>query len=266
MTAEDRRLQPSASGARLVAEAKAAREARRADEAARIAAVRERGAVPAECGPDIPEAPARGELTAFRPIELVPGSVGLARDTGHWERGEDRRRRAARIRDVFDRMEAEARKAHRARDEDGGRFVPPLTPAQVQVARDYRDLTERHGAGGMKCASLETAGRASGVAGGEFIDAFVAEGRRLDAMVRRIGAGASLAVRRVRPSARGARSTIRDRDLVDLVCLGDMDPSAVLRRFGWVKSSANLVAVRTALAAALDRMMGYDLARTQDRA
>ncbi len=214
---------------------------------------------PVECGPAIPAAPARGELKTFRPIELVPGSVGTARDTGHWERGEDQRRRGARIRDVFDRMHDQARAAHKARGDKAGPFVPPLTPAQVQIARDYRDLTERHAAGGMKCASLEAAGRGSGGQGGEFIDAFVAEGLRLDAFHRRIGTGVAMAVRRIRPSERGNRTGIRNRDLVDDICIRDMDPSAVLKRHGWSEKGKTRDAVRKALAAALDRMIGYDL-------
>lgn len=244
--------------------------AQRADraraEAARIAEMRAMGAPPPECGPAIPVAPARGPLTAFRPVELVPGTVGLARDTGHWERGEDRRRRGARVRDVFDRMEDGARAAHRARGEGAGRFVPPFTPGQVQAGRDYRDLAERHAAGGVRCASLETAGRRQGGAGGEFIDAYVAEGLKLDAMRRRIGEGAALALRRIRPSLRGTRTAIRDRDLVDMICIEDLDPGVVLRRHGWAEKGEMREALRRALAAALDRMMGYDCARPQDRA
>lgn len=233
---------------------------------AAVAALKAASQPPVECGPEIPMAPARGEMKTFRPIELVPGSVGRARDTGHWERGEDSRRRAARIKDVFDRMEDQARAAHKARGEKGGGdkaapFAPPLTPAQVQIARDYRDLEERHAAGGMKCASLETAGRGSGGQGGEFIDAYVAEGLRLAALHRRIGAGVAMAVRRIRPSRRGgtASGLITDRALVDKVCLGDCDLGQVLKANGWsVHGKAN-EALRKALAAALDRMQGYDL-------
>lgn len=231
-----------------------------AAEALRIEEVKARGAVPEVCGPDIPVAPARGPLRVFRPIELVPGSVGTARDTGHWARGEEKRRRGARREDVFDRMDDLARAAHRARGEDAGPFVPPLSPGQVQIGRDYRDLTERHMAGGMRCASLETAGRRQGGGGGEFIDAFVAEGRRLDALVRRIGVGVSMEIRRQRPSKRGSRVAIRDRSIVDMICLSDMDPSAVLRSHGWAVKGETREALRRSLAAALDRMQGYDRA------
>jgi len=217
------------------------------------------GSVPVACGADIPVAPARGPLVEFTPIRLVPGHVGLAEKTGHWARGEAERRRGARREDVFDRIEAEARKAYRARGDDAGHFVAPLTPAQIQIGRDYRDLVERHAAGGMRCASLETAGRRQGGGGGEFIDAYVAEGRRLDAMRRRVGDGAALVVRRMRPSRRGTRTTMMDRAIVDMVCLEDMDPSAILRRHGWSVQTSTLAALRVALAGALDRMMGYDL-------
>lgn len=223
-------------------------EARRETEAARIAGVMARGAVPDTCGPEIPLAPARGPLKTFRPIELVPGTVGVARDTGHWQRGEVSRRRGARIMDVFDRMTG----------------PNALSPAQVQIGRDYRDLAERHEAGGMKCASLEAAGRGSGGQGGEFIDAFVAEGRRLEEMRDRIGTGVAMSVRRIRPSKRGAaaKGLITDRDLVDRVCRGDLDLGQVLTVYGWAAYGASRAALRKALAAALDRMQGYDLVRT----
>ena len=223
-------------------------EARHETEAARIAGVMARGVVPDACGPEIPLAPARGPLKTFRPIELVPGTVGVARDTGHWQRGEESRRRGARIMDVFDRMTG----------------PNALTPAQVQIGRDYRDLAERHEAGGMKCASLEAAGRGSGGQGGEFIDAFVAEGRRLEEMRDRIGTGVAMSVRRIRPSKRGAaaKGLITDRDLVDRVCRGDLDLGQVLTVYGWAAKGTSRAALRKALAAALDRMQGYDLVRT----
>lgn len=251
MSLEDRKLAP-------ILLAPEVREANRQAEAARLGALMVKGAPPLACGPDIPVAPARGAMTAFRPIELVPGSVGLARDTGHWERGEDQRRRAGRLKDVFDRMADGAA----LRGEGEGHSAPSFTPGQVQVARDYRNLVERHAAGGVRCASLETAGRRSGGAGGEFIDAFVTEGRKLEAMQRRIGTGA--AMRRLRPSKRGGAATglITDRVLVDMVCLGDKHLGEVLSAHGWSVQTDALNTLRKALAAALDRMMGYDLHRT----
>lgn len=251
----------------IVAEHRAMVSARLADEGARLARVKAEAAPPAVCGPAIPVAPARGDLTTFRPMELVPGTVGVARDTGHWERGEVSRRRGARIKDVFDRMEEEARQTHRARGDKAGPYVPPLSPAQVQIGRDYRDMVERHASGGVKCASLEALGRQGG-GSGAFSQAFAHEGRRIEAMRFRIGKGAALAIRRIRPSKRGGagRSAIFDRRLVDLVCLMDMDPGRVLELHGWAAYGQTREALRSALAGALDRMMGYRDGETQDGA
>lgn len=239
--------------------------ARQRAEVARLEEVRALGAVPAACGPEIPVAPARGALCTFRPIELVPGSLGTARDTGHWARGEDARRKGARIEDVFARMVDEARTRHAAQGGEGA-FTPPLSPAQVQIGRDYRDMVERHGAGGLRCVSLE-ASRGGG-AGGEFIDAYVAEGIRIDILRRRIGPGVALAMRRIRPSRRGARARgiITDRALVDAVCLGNSPLGVVLDDYGWSAYGNSREALRRALAAALDRMMGYDRRHPQNGA
>ena len=68
-----------------------------------------------------------------------------------------------------------------------------------------------------------------------------------------------MAIRRIRPSQRGSKSIITDKRLVDMVCLEDKDLGQVLSAHGWaVKGEAN-AALRRALAAALDRMQGYDL-------
>lgn len=242
---------------RLVADHNARMAAKMAAEAARIAEVVSRGAVPDVCGPDIPEAPARGAFQVFRPMTIVPGSAGTAVPAGYRAPGEGRFRAAIRRADVFDRMERDARIAH---DQAGAAvpFVAPFSPAQVQVARDYRDLTERHAAGGMRCASLE-AGRGGGGSGGEFIDAYVDEGLRLAALQRRIGAGAAISVRRIRPGRRGshARGIITDRALVDAVCLRDKSLGQVLRAHGWAVKGDLRAALRVALAQALDRMIGY---------
>jgi hypothetical protein len=251
------RMDPVKTGPQLVAEAKAACDARAAAEAARIEAVKATGAAPAACGPDLPLAPARGPLTTFTPMRLVPGHVGLAEHTGHWERGEGARRKGARRADVFDRIEAAAREAHRRKGERAGPFLPPLSPAQVQIGRDYRDLMERRSAGGVRCASLEALGRGSGGQGGEFIDAYAAEGQKIAAMLRRVGTGAALTVRRIRPARRGTRGIITDRRLVDMVCIEDKDLGQVLEAHGWAAFGATREALRKALAAVLDRMIGY---------
>lgn len=243
--------------ARLVADHNARMAAKMAAEAGRIAEVVARGIVPDACGPDIPAAPARGAFQVFRPMTIVPGSAGTAVPAGYRAPGEGAFRAAIRRADVFDMMERDARLAHERAGADTP-FVAPFTPAQVQMGRDYRDLTERHAAGGVRCASLE-AGRGGGGSGGEFIDAYVDEGLRLAALHRRIGAGAAISVRRIRPGRRGshARGIILDRALVDMVCLCDKRLGQVLRKHGWEPDRKLRDALALALAAALDRMLGY---------
>lgn len=186
-------------------------------------------------------APARGPLRAVADLELSRG--GLQRQVGgHWVRA-----------DVFDAMAVSARKSH-DRAGTGLAFVAPFSPAQVDIARRYAALTERHSAGGMRCASLE-AGR-GGSGGGSFIDAYLAEGAALDAMHHAIGSGVAMRVRRVRPSARGAGrcGLISDRVLVDAVCLMQRPLSAVLKAHGWSAFGDNRAVLRAAMGAALDRM------------
>jgi len=245
----------------------------RSAEAARIAEVRERGSVPAECGPEIPEAPARGPFRLFAPTQIKPGSAGTLEPAGYRGPGEATPRKALVLLDVFDWMIADARDRH-ARRHAGlpsmPCFVPPFTPGQVQVARDYRWLHERHEAGGIRCASLEAQGGGGGGGGGNsgFIDAYVAEGIRLDRLRARIGTGVAMPVRRVRQSQRGGRSAslIRDRALVDAVCLGQMTLSQVLAAHGWAGCADHRERLRLALAAALDCMQGYRRQRPQDDA
>lgn len=224
---------------------------------AAVAAVKSRAAIPEACGPDIAPAPARGAFATFRPVEIVPGSAGTARPAGYRAHGELQHRSAIRKADVFDAMIDAARKRHIAAGDDAVPFIPPFTPGQVQVARDYRDLTERHSAGGIRCASLE-AGRGGG-SGGEFIDAYVADGERLRRFHAVIGNGAAMIVRRIRPSSRGTgeRGIIHDRTLVDMVCLENRSLTDVLTRHGWSEKGGHRKALRAALAGVLDRMQGY---------
>lgn len=252
-----------AASAAIVAEARAPALARQAASEAAITALKQASLPPGICGPDIPMAPARGAFYTFRPVTIVPGSAGATQAAGYQARGEERPRVAIVCADVFDAMILAARRIHDRRGDGVAGFTPPFTPAQVSVARDYRAMTERRAAGGMRCASLETTGHGGG-AGGEFIDAYVAEGLRLAAFHRRIGQGAALSVRRIRPSARGPgkRRLISDRALVDAVCLGGKTLSAVLKAYDWVQNRAMRETLRKALAAALDRMQGYDAPRT----
>lgn len=253
-----------AASARIVSQARAEALCRLAEADARVAAVKASASIPEACGPDIAPAPARGAFRTFRPIEIVPGSAGTARPAGYRGPGEARFRAAIQRADIFDAMIEDARKRHAAVREEAGPFISPFTPGQVQIARDYRDLTERRAAGGMKCSSLESTGRGGGQ--GEFMDAYAIEGLRLKAMIARIGSGASLHVRRMRPIRRGemARGTILDRTLVDMVCLGQCSLTQVLHAHGWKAYGKTREALRRALADCLDRMQGYRPDRPQD--
>lgn len=219
-----------------------ASELRRRDEAMRIEDVRARGRVPEGCGPEIPDAPARGPVRRFQPMGYYPvGSDGWAmKATGHMGRA------ALRRADVFDVMAARA--ARHAKP-------APFTPSQVQVGRDYRDVVERHASAGVRCSSME-AQSGGGGGGGAFIDAVLRDGERIALLRGRVGGGQAMCVRRVRPSARGSRLGIADMVLVDMVCLRDLALGPVLKAHGWSVWAGSLDAVRQALCAALDRMTG----------
>lgn len=255
-----------------------ARCASLSNEAERIATIKARAQPPASVGPEIIAAPARGPMQVFVPREMVVTEAGnlVARRAGYLGRD------GARVADAFDLMTMNALKAHpkviaaarrdydeRVKAAPKGKpvkpfvepsFVPPFTHGQVAAGRDYAALTERCEAAGMSSASLGAVGRGSG--GGDREAAIFRDFARLRALHQRIGGGLAKEVRRHRPSSTGgARSAIRVRTLVDMVCLGDMTLDEVLRRHGW--TSKNEVVrgdLRAALCAALDRMQGYDLA------
>lgn len=216
------------------------------DARAALAAILARAAAPEICGPEIIPAPARGPCVVAPQVSLVPnGKDGWVADNGGFAG-----RAAARAADVFDVMLAEARRADAA---------VPFTPGQVAMGRRYRDLVERHDAGGIKLSQMD--GRPGGQ-GGDFMDAYLAEGREIEAIRRRVGAGSALVVRRIRPSARGSRRSIPDRALVDMVCLGNRSLSEVLRVHGWAVKGETRNALREALGGALDRMIGYPVKKT----
>lgn len=230
-------------------------------ERADMAAIKSAAAIPDRCGPDIAPAPARGAFALYAPREMVPGSTERQRHAGFMGRD------AIRAADAFDLMEAQARRAWAGRPEkDRPPFVPPFADNQVTIGRQYAALVERHSKGGVRCASLE-AGRTGTGNGGDFMDAFAHEGDRIRRLRERIGMGAALEVRRLRPSVRGLRQRgiITDRALVDLVCLEGLTLSAVLLRFGWAKSGAHIERLRLALGKALDRMQGVASLATQHR-
>ncbi|MBY0134497.1 hypothetical protein [Paracoccus yeei] len=213
-----------------------------------------RRATPVEgCGPAIPVAPARGPQVSVTPHVVMPdpsSKTGYKVECTGW-----RGFKAARAVDIFDVLERRAA----GRKDKNGKPAPapaPFSKGQVNAARLYRDLVERHNAGGIRCASLEARRGCGPSAGGEFMDAFIAEGDAIAWMRRQIGGGVAMAVRRVRPSKRGKAEArnIPDRVLVDAVCLDGLSFGQVLERHGWAKDGKNAQGLIVALAAALDRM------------
>lgn len=210
-------------------------------EAARVALVARHGSVPVECGDAAPVAPARGAVRVFDDFRAYPAPDGGT----VLKPGGFAGRRTMQRADAFDRMRARGR---------GG----VVSPAQVGMGRLYRTMVEDQEAGAVRCVSAEAMmlGGAGGGTREGFTDARLALSRRIDVLRARIGTGQALAVRRVRPSARGSRVGITDRALVDSVCLQDMDLSRVLAAHGWAVNRDTLDALGQALAAALERMMG----------
>lgn len=219
---------------------------RLAEEADRIEAVRSAGRVPeAASGGAIRDAPARGAVALHVEMELVPQADGSYRQQVRNHQG----RAGLRVADAFDKMRAKA--APR-----GASAADLFTPGQVAMGRRYRALVERHDAGGMKCSSLDGKVSGGGAAALDMMDRMLMDRRELDLLLRRIGPGVAMSVRRVRPSKRGARLTIPVRDLVDRVCLRDQTVSDVLRAYGWSVKGQTVDQVRAALRDALDRMQG----------
>lgn len=242
------------------AEARAQREAvqdggdRMRAEAALVQA-RKIWATPPEAMAAAPVAPARGCMRLVDAVEVAE-ELGVT-DRGEWIVGKIVTGQRWEVQCQLSIMVAQARRAHVKRIGSLDGFIAPFTPGQIQMGQRYATLVERHEAGGMKCTALGRAG--GGGSGGDFMDVFVAEGREIDMLRRRIGTGQAMVVRRVRPSLRGSKSGITDRRLVDMVCLGGMDVTAVLEAHGWSAFGKNRDALRTALATILDRMQGFDI-------
>jgi len=206
------------------------------------------------CGPAIPIAPARGPQVVEIPHMVLPDEKS---GTGYKiERTGWRGFAAVREADIFDDL---TRRAALRKDKDGRPGQSPFSKGQVAVARRYRDLVERHEGAGIKCASLEVRAAAGPAGGGSFIDAYIDEGREIAWLRQQIGAGAAMSVRRVRPSARGGAQarTIRDRDLVDAICLRGSSFRAVLSDHGWSPDGKHVKALLVALCGCLDRMQGH---------
>lgn len=217
---------------------------RQAAEVARLDAVRAKGYVPSEVGPEIPEAPARGPVRMVEMMASYPkGDDGFeVKPSGFM--GRKTLQRA----DSFDVMAAKAARHKKP---------APFSPSQVAMGRFYRDLVEKHASAGMKCSSMESLSqRGSGSDGGGYMDAVLRDSARIAALHKRIGDGSALVVRRIRPSARGSRVSITDRRLVDIICLEEGTMSDVLRAHGWSVKSDHIKALTQALREALDRMMG----------
>jgi hypothetical protein len=214
-------------------------------EPARIALVQRSGLAPDVCGPAIPVSPARGPVRVFDIMQSYPKGQDetVLKPAGYLGRKSMQRL------DVFGRMAAQSARK-------GGDAM--LSDSQISIGRLYRTLVEDREAGAVRCASLE-AGRGGGGGTREgFTDHRLDMSQRIDRLQARIGSGCSMAIRRIRPSKRGgiARSNISDRTLVDSVCLYDLDLSAVLRGSGWAVYGDTVTAACSALAGALDRMIG----------
>lgn len=217
-------------------------------ETQRIVLVKAAGAVPEACGDDIPSAPARGGVRAFDLFVAYPSGKDEAVVKPAGFMGRKTMARA----DAFDRMLVQGAKRSAA--------GPVLTPSQVGMGRMYGAMVQDHVAGAVRCISIEAmkAGGAKGTAEG-FTDHRLDLSRRIDRLRGAVGGGCAMAVRRIRPSARGGsgdRRNISDMALVDLVCVEDADLSDVLRRHGWSVKGDTVRAVGIALAAALERMIG----------
>ena len=219
------------------------RQAAARDREAGMAETRALGNVPEGCGPEIPDAPARGPVVRFMPKTMYPdGEKGfVAKEAGY------QGRKALRHADVFDRMASGAAKNGKAN---------PFTPAQIAMGRFYRDLDEKHQSAGLRCSSLEAMSGGSSGGGGEYMDAVLRDRERLAVLRSRIGDGSAMVVRRQRPSTRGSRQGITDRRLVDMVCIEEKAMTEVLVAHGWAKKGTSVKVLVEALCAALERMAG----------
>lgn len=216
-----------------------------AEEAGRLDQVRLAGQVPAAASAEIAPAPARGPVTLFRDrqVSLTDGGNFVTRyTTGAGETG-------LRCGDAFDVMQDQA---NRRRGSDA---VPRalFTPAQVQAGRTYATLFEKVGKGALKCSSLD--GVASGGGGGDFMDAYIHDARRLNRMTEAIGDGWALTGQRAAPH-RDRRQPIRSITLLRDVTVRGLTLSRVLARYGWSRAPRNCDQLRDALAACLDRLYG----------
>jgi hypothetical protein len=221
------------------------------EERARLAQVLADAAPPEACGDAIPVSPARGPMRRFTPREMAVTDAGGFRSVRSGYAGRD----AACVMDAFDVMEVR-RRAAAARH--GRAYEPLFSVGQVEAARDYAALFERVASSGVKLSSLEGLG-GGGDAGAREAAVFD-DIARLRMLRRRIGGGLVDGLRSVRPGG-AVRSSIRVIDAVDRVCVGRAVVSDVLAANGFAVNSRTRAGLCADLAAAFDRLRGFDLAR-----
>lgn len=209
-------------------------------EAQRISDIKASGHVPIECGDAIPAAPARGPVRSFDPIARYPdGKDGyVLKSSGY------RGRKALALADPFDQLRYYAARA---------RKPAPFTKLQEDAGRHYRDLTLDLQSRGFAHSSLCSTPRGSS-SGRDFMERYSDDQRQLLALQHRIGNGVALPVRRLRPSERGSKRGILDRDLVDLFVLHEKTLSDILLKHGWKANGKTRATLLAALGATLDRL------------
>jgi hypothetical protein len=200
----------------------------------RMDAIKARGAWPKSCGPDGIDAPARGPLRVmrFKTGQVNPAGKTEVKPLGFGGRD------TAKVCDVFDLIEAYAKREV---------FSPP----QLAIARRYAGIVERHSKGAIKCSTLDDRGGGSGGTGSDFMDAYLQEGVEIEGLRKIVVAGAGLT-----PSARMKGSVISPLELLDCICLLQLNLSQILKRFGWSVSGPNIAKLVKALAEIFDRMNG----------
>jgi hypothetical protein len=200
-----------------------------ATEAERLAVLRAAAMPPASCGPEMPLAPARGEVVADPQAEMLPtpGQDGYTLQHSGF-RGRD---------------------AMRARDALDG--VAGLSGTLAKAGRAYAALVERHASRGLRCTSIEARlGGGGGSGERDYADVLLAEARAIERIQMAIGDGVALDLQR----QGGKRRAIPVRRLVDMVCVEGRSLDAVLKLHGWSLGVATREPLRLALVQALTRM------------
>lgn len=217
---------------------------RLAEEAERLAKMKERAMKPEGVGPEIVEmAPARGPVRRFQPREALITASGSIRVSRSGHMGYD----ALQIADAFDVMEQQAKRR-------SGDAAALFSAGQVSAGRDYAALFERCQTAGVRCSSIEAMGSGGD---GSFIDAVIRDSRRLAALHRAIGSAVVLSPRGEKAHSDRGRRVLSTHDLVFCVCVEGLTISQLLQKFGWSVNAHYRNKTRAALCAALDRMQGF---------